>query len=265
MMEPRTITTLDGKFWQLQDILTEMQDDKFYYKYLGKNALSSSACSKLLDSPLKYLKSLGGESESTRALSVGSLFHYRILEPHKWTFLEENGRFLNVKGRNTVTYKEALAKYGEVYTLSEQREALEMANTFLMNSRCMDMLHHTRQEVPAIGDIFGMPFRAKADILGDGYLIDLKSTADVKSFRYSANKWNYDSQMYIYCTLFDIPYDCFTFVVVDKESYGLGIFECSKEFYLSGRNKVEMAVNIYRDYFIEQKKSPEEFYLYDVL
>lgn len=265
MIEPRTITTLDGKFWQLQDILQQMHDDSFYYDYLGQNALSSSACTKLLDSPLKYLKSLGGPSESSSALSVGSLFHYRILEPDKWKSLERNGRFLNVKGRNTKAYKDALSEYGEVYTSSEKRQAIEMSNTFLSNSRCMDMLNHTRQEVPAIGEIFGLPFRAKADILGDGYIVDLKSTAEVKSFRFSANKWNYDSQMYIYCTLFDIPYDCFTFVVVDKESYSLGIFECSKEFYLSGKNKVEMAVNIYRDYFIEQKRPPEEFYLYDVL
>jgi len=260
-MNPRTITTLDGRFWQVQDILNKMMDDEFYFGYLGENALSSSSCTKLLDSPLKYQQSLGGSTENSSALRIGSLFHYKILEPEKW----ESLKFVDVKSRNTIKFKEALSEYGEAYTLSEKRQAEDMANTFLVNSRCMDMLKHTRQEVPGIGEIFDFPFRAKADILGDGYIVDLKSTDDVKGFRYSANKWNYDSQMYIYCTLFDIPYDCFTFVVIDKKSNALGIFECSKEFYLSGKAKVETACQIYRDYFVDKKRSPEEFYLYDVL
>lgn len=260
-MEPRTITTLDGRFWQVQDILQEMMNDDFYYGYLGENALSSSSCSKLLDSPLTYEKSLGNNDSNSPALRIGSLFHYKILEPQKWNSIH----FVDVKSRNTIKFKEALSEYSEVYTLSEKRQAENMANTFLTNSKCMDMLKHTRQEVPGIGELFGLPFRAKADILGDGYIVDLKSTDDVKNFKYSAYKWNYDAQMYIYCTLFEVPYDCFTFAVVDKKSNSLGIFECSKEFYLRGKEKVETAVQIYGDYFIAKKKVPEEFYLYDVL
>ena len=262
-MEPRTIVTLDGRFWQIQDILQEMMDDDFYFGYMGENALSSSSCTSLLNSPLTYEKSLGGGKKDDASLRIGSLFHYKILEPEKWNSIH----FVDVKSRNTVKFKNAVAEYGEknVFTTSERSQAEGLANTFLMNSRCMDMLKHTRQEVPGVGDILGLPFRAKADILGDGYIVDLKSTKSVKDFKYSAYKWNYDSQMYIYCTLFEIPYDCFTFAVVDKDSNSLGIFECSKQFYLSGKEKVETAVNIYRDYFLEKKRVPEEFYLYDVL
>lgn len=258
------VTTLDGRFWELQDILEKMMDDDFYYNYLGKNALSSSSCTKLLESPRKYELSLNGHSEYTDALTIGSLVHYKILEPEKF----ESLHFVDVKGKTSKKFLLAAEEYGRAntYTIYDRFQAEDLADVFLNNSKCLDMLHHTRQEVPSFGDIFGLPFRAKADILGDGYIVDLKTTGKgVENFRYSAKKWNYDMQMYIYCTLFDIPYDCFTFVVIDKPSKGLGIFECSKEFYLQGKFKTEQAVQIYRDYFIDKKKEPSEFYLYDVL
>lgn len=255
-----TITTLDGRFWDKQDLLEKMHDDEFYYGYLGENALSSSACSKLIDSPKKYQDSLLQRSGESQALRDGWLFHCKILEPQKWneiTFVEGT--------KASKAYKEALKSHEMVYTNSEKWNAEDLAEVFLGNSRCLDMVKHTRSEVPAIGEIMGLPFRAKADILGDGYIVDLKTTKELQKFKWSADKWNYDMQMYIYCTLFDIPYDCFTFVVVDKYTKGLGIFECSKDFYLSGKNKLEQAIQIYGDYFIEKKKQPNEFYLYDVL
>jgi len=260
-----TVTTLDGRFWNTQDLLDKMHDDEFYYGYLGENALSSSACSKLLDSPKKYRDSLLKREGESQALRDGWLFHCKILEPHKWndiTFVEGT--------KASKAYKEALKSHEMVYTNSEKWNAEDLAEVFLSNSRCLDMVKHTRSEVPAIGEIMGMPFRAKADILGDGYIVDLKTTTirqggSLKDFKHSANKWNYDMQMYIYCTLFDIPYDCFTFAVIDKTSKGLGIFECSKDFYLSGKFKLEQSVQIYRDYFIDKKKDVTEFYLYDVL
>jgi len=260
-----TVTTLDGRFWNTQDLLDKMHDDEFYYGYLGENALSSSACSKLLDSPKKYRDSLLKREGESQALRDGWLFHCKILEPHKWndiTFVEGT--------KASKAYKEALKSHEMVYTNSEKWNAEDLAEVFLSNSRCLDMVKHTRSEVPAIGEIMGMPFRAKADILGDGYIVDLKTTTirqggSLKDFKYSADKWNYDMQMYIYCTLFDIPYDCFTFAVIDKTSKGLGIFECSKDFYLSGKFKLEQSVQIYRDYFIDKKKDVTEFYLYDVL
>mgnify|MGYP003135131097 FL=1 len=72
-------------------------------------------------------------------------------------------------------------------------------------------------------------------------------------------------QMYIYCTLFNISYKNFTFVVIDKFSKGLGIFECSKEFYKSGKYKTEQAVKIYKSFFIDKVRPTSEFYIYNVL
>ena len=257
-----TITTLDGKFWNKQELLDNMMDDDFYYGYLGSNVLSSSSCSKLLDSPKKYQDSLMQRSGEAQALRDGWLFHCKILEPEKWKELH----FVDVASKNSKVYKEALATHGKVYTQKEKWNAEDLSEVILGNSKCLDMLRGARTEVPAVGEIFDIPFRAKADILGGEYIVDLKTTSgDLHKFKWSADKWNYDMQMYIYCTLFDISYKNFTFVVVDKFSKGLGIFECSKDFYQSGKHKTLQAIRIYKDFFIEKKKSVKEFYLYDVL
>jgi hypothetical protein len=239
-----------------------MMDDEFYYQYLGSNALSSSSCSKLLESPKRYLDSLNERGGESQPLRDGWLFHCKILEPEKWKDIY----FVDVASKASKVYKEALSTHDKVFTLKEKFNAEDLSEIVLSNSKCVDMLRGARTEVPAIGEIFDIPFRAKADVLGGDYIVDLKTTSgDLQKFRWSADKWNYDMQMYIYCTLFDISYKNFTFVVVDKFSKALGVFECSKDFYESGKHKTQQAINIYKSFFIEKKKPVGEFYIYDVL
>lgn len=260
-----TITTFDGKFWDKQELLTRMGSDDFYYNYLGSNALSSSSCSDLLDSPKKYRDNLNIRTGENQAIRDGRLLHYKILEPEKW-----NGLLFVEGNKNSKQYKQALSEGKDVYTNIEKWNSEDLAEVFLGNSKCRDILNSARTEVPVIGEIFDLPFRGKADILGPEYIVDLKTTTirqggSLKDFKWSANKFNYDMQMYIYCTLFNISYKNFTFIVIDKTSKGLGIFECSKDFYESGKHKTLQAVRIYKDFFIDKKKDVKEFYLYDVL
>ena len=44
------ITTLDGDIHNKEDLLKDMEDDDFYYVYLGKAALSSTSLKTLLKS-----------------------------------------------------------------------------------------------------------------------------------------------------------------------------------------------------------------------
>ena len=258
-----TITTFDGKFWNKQELLTKMNDDDFYFNYLGKNVLSSSSCSYLLNSPKNYKDKLVAEfNKPSPQQRIGSLVHYRILEPEKWDKIH----FVDTKSVANKIYKEALNTHKLVYLKQEKDLAEELAYSILDISKCLAMLRNARTEVPAISEIFDLPFRGKADILGADYIVDLKThTGDLKKFRWKADDFNYDMQMYIYCTLFDISYKNFTFLVMDKQSKSIGVFEISKEFYNSGRRKTLDAVNIYKQYFIEKKRKVEEFYLYDVL
>ena len=63
---------------------------------------------------------------------------------------------------------------------------------------------------------------------------------------WSAKRYNYDSQAYIYKQLFDKD---MVFIVVDKQTNQLGIFECSQQFYDNGRDKVERALEVWDRYY----------------
>jgi hypothetical protein len=101
-------------------------------------------------------------------------------------------------------------------------------------------------EEPIIGEIKGLQWKAKADIVTEDSIIDLKTTSDINKFRWSAKSYNYDSQCYIYQQLFGKP---LYFYVIDKESEQLGLFRPSEEFVRGGEAKVERAMEVYYRYF----------------
>jgi hypothetical protein len=224
-----------------------MVDDNFYYGELNTLALSSSSIKLLLSSPktYKYVTKYG--STETQPLRDGRLVHQAILEPQK--FSEQI--FVNVSSKNTKKYKEAKEKYGEVYTRSEKENAEKMADAFFKNEQALKQITNCKFEIPAIGIIQGFPFRGKADVIKNNNIVDLKTTTDIRGFPYSAKKYSYDVQCYIYCQLFNITYENFKFVVIDKGSLDIGIWNCSEEFYLEGKRKTINAIQIFEKFFIE--------------
>ena len=74
----------------------------------------------------------------------------------------------------------------------------------------------------------------------------MKSTSDISKFKYSARKYNYDSQCYIYQELFGKP---LVFYVVDKLTKMLGIYHPSADFIERGRNKVTEAIKVHKKFF----------------
>ena len=241
-----TIQLLNGETFREDEILELMLNDEFYYGYLGKAALSSSSIKLLLDSPKKYKYVTKYGSQESNALDAGWLFHTCILEPDVF----EKQIFVDVQSKNTKAYKLAKEKHGKVYTMKQKNDAERLADAFFRNEHALKLITDCEFEVPAIGMVQGYPFRGKADVLGKG-IVDLKTTADLKAFSYSAKKYGYDVQVYLYSELFNKPYEEFKFVAIDKGSLDIGIFNCSEEFYFRGEEKVEKALDLYNKFFIE--------------
>lgn len=241
------IQLLNGEKWSKEELLKKMDDDSFYYGHLGKHALSSSSIKLLQSSPKKYhYVTKYGQSES-QALRDGWLFHTSILEPDVFS----SQIFVDVQSKNTKKYKEALAEHGKVFTMKEKRDAERLADAFLKNEQALQLITKCDFEVPAVGLIDGIPFRGKADVLGKHGIVDLKSCVDIRSFPYSAKKYGYDIQVYIYCQLFDIPYTEFKFAALDKGTLDIAIYDVSEDFYLEGERKTLEAIDIYRTFFID--------------
>jgi hypothetical protein len=239
------IKTFDNKIWDKQELIDNMYDDTFYYGYLGKQALSSSSLKMVLSSPktYKYVTKYG-QSE-TQPLRDGKLFHTMILEPHKIDELT----IVDVATKAGKAYKEAKAEGKEVYTTNEIKAAERLADAILRNDEAVHYMSKAQFEIPEIAMINGIPFRAKADILKDNMIVDLKTTTGLNELTYSADKYSYDLQAYHYREMFNV--DEFVFVCIDKGSLDIGIFECSDEFYEKGKRKLEQGIDNYKYFFGE--------------
>lgn len=239
------IKLLNNKEYDVVELTKKMYDDEFYYGELSNIALSSSAIKLLYDSPKKYyyIKKYGGQS--SQGLRDGWLLHCLLLEPEK--FAEQI--FVDVQSKNTKAYKLAVEEHGTVYTQKEKKDAERLADAILKNEQALRKLQNSSYEVPVIGNVLGYPFRGKADILNENGITDIKTCQDIKAFPYSAKKYGYDIQVFLYCELFGLEFFEFDFLVVDKSSLDVGIYTVSEEFYNSGREKVLKGIDVYNTYF----------------
>ena len=253
------ITTFDNKQWDEKDILKRMLDDEFYYGYLGSNALSKSACSKLLLGPKAYVKSLKKATE-TQALRDGRLIHLCTLEPHRIKDLT----IVDIASKRGKAWDIALGQNNPqmVYTKKELDYANSIANELL---NCKDVINYFKDaefEIPGIKMIDDLAFRGKADVMNGSTIIDVKTTTKIDSFKYSAKAFDYDLQAALYLRLFDC-YE-FVFIAIDKETKEIKIFECNDSFISNGELKLEMAINKYREY-LEIQNELDNYVTYEIL
>ena len=119
-------------------------------------------------------------------------------------------------------------------------------------------------EVPGIKEIHGEMWKGKADIVNhsERLIIDLKMTSDIAKFRYSASKYNYDSQAYIYNQLFGYE---MIFMVIDKNTHQIKICDCSSSFYSKGQDKVQQAVAQYDLFFNTKDFDPHQYFKTETL
>lgn len=224
------------------EILEILKSDTEYYSGAGKNYLSNSDISTLLNDPASF----GKPKEKTLAMLQGSYFHTAILEPEKL----KNFQIVEASTRSTKIYQEAvLEAQADMLLLKKEVDELEsMAQSLMSNITFFDMIRDpgNRYEVPSVGVIGGLDWKGKADIVGNDLIIDLKTTSKLDDFKYSARKYNYDSQAFIYSQLFGLP---MVFIVVEKETNRLGFFDCSDEFLEYGRQKVIRAIEVYERFF----------------
>ena len=236
-----------------QEVLKALEDDTNYYGDFGKKYLSNSDIGTLLTNPL----ALGKQQAQRPAFLVGGYFHSAILEPDKL----KNFKIVEATTRNTKAYKEISG--GEMCLLKHEVDQIElMTEKMLDNEVCRDLIRsgNVKYEQPEITELEGQMWKGKADIVNhdEKLIIDLKTTADITKFKYSASKYNYDSQAYIYSKLFGYE---MLFIAIDKNTHQIGIFDCSPEFYERGQDKVKRAVEAYELFYKSEDFDPKQYFL----
>ena len=242
---------------QKQKILKKLNNDEHYYGDFGKQFLSNSDIYYLLKDPLKFQQ----QQERSAAFLVGGYFHTCILEPNKL----KKFKVIKSTTRNTKHYKEMSG--GELCLLQHEVDNIELMKEKLMdNNICADLItgangvEFNEYEVPMIKEIEGMTWKGKADIVNhdEKLIIDLKTTGDILKFKNSAYRFNYDSQAFIYSQLFGYE---FLFIVIDKTSHQIGLYDCSPRFYESGKDKVSRAVEAYDLFFKTEDFDPKQYFI----
>ncbi len=239
------------------DVIKKLRNDEHYYGDFGKKYLSNSDISTLLTNPL----ALGKASEMRPAFLVGGYFHTAILEPNKL----KKYKVVKSSNRNTKAYKEMSG--GELCLLQHEVDKIElMVDKMLSNNMCKELIQGSwvEHEQPGIKKIEGQMWKGKADIInhGERLVIDLKTTSDIQKFRWSASKYNYDSQAYIYSELFGYE---MVFIVIDKNTNQIGLFDCSPEFYAKGQDKVQRAVEAYKLFYKQEGFDPKQYFMNQTL
>ena len=222
-----------------KEMYWKLKSDEHYYGEYGQQFLSNSNISTLLKNP----KDLHKPRPGSPAFLIGGYFHTPILEPQKL----KSFKIVEASTRNTKAYKEISG--GEMCLLQKEADQVNvMTEVMLDNDVCRDLikpvLGNVVYEEPHVVELFGNKWKGKADIVNheEKLVIDLKTTADIDKFRWSASKYNYDSQAYIYSKLFGYE---MLFIVIDKTTHQIGLFDCSPEFYKSGEDKVRRASDAY--------------------
>ena len=105
-----------------KEIIERLKNDEDYYGDFGKQYLSNSDISSLLNNPLEFKK----PSPPNPAFVIGGYFHTCILEPHKL----DKYKIVKASTRNTKAYKEIA---GEDICLLEQ-EADKIKNLMEKNN-----------------------------------------------------------------------------------------------------------------------------------
>ena len=240
-----------------EDQLNKLREDEHYYGEFGKQFLSNSDISTLLTNPL----SLGQQMGPIPAFLVGGYFHTAILEPHKL----KNFKIVKSASRNSKAYKEMSG--GELCLLEHEADKTDLlVETMMSNEFCKRMIRgkNVEYEVPGIAEIHGKLWKGKADIINhdEKLIIDLKTTADISKFRYSATKYNYNSQAYIYQKLFGYE---MIFIVIDKSTQQIGVYDCSSKFLSYGEDKVQKAVEAYDLFYNNPEFKPENYFINQTL
>ena len=221
-----------------KEALKRLNSDSDYYGEYGKQFLSFSDIGSLLKNPAKFKQS----AEQSINMLIGGYFHTLVCEPDK----VEKYKIIDASTRGTKKYKEFSG--GELCLLQTEVDKIEaLRKRLLANDIVRGLIQgdNIEYEKPQIEEIHGEWWKGKADIINhdEKLIIDLKTTNDLNGFRYSAKKWNYDSQAYIYQRLFGYE---FIFIAIDKNTHNIGVYDCSPQFLENGEQKVVDAIENYR-------------------
>jgi hypothetical protein len=240
----------------IKDAIKRLQSDEEYYGEFGSQFLHNSDIYTFLNNPQDY----GTPKTDTVPMMFGRAFHEQVL------FNNCNQEYVDASTRNTKIYKQELEDSGvDLILLKKEYEDIKLLKGKTISHVIVNEVLSSsgiKKEIPSLGQLTdsGILWACKADIITKDYVYDLKTTSSLSGFKKSARMYNYDSQAYIYSTLFQKP---MRFIVAEKGTGAIGLFDTSDEAYHRGREKVLETEALYKKYFLYNEDDISNYYRYD--
>ena len=267
-----------------------MQFAKAIQDKTGKGYVSASSLkyavpsSKDFDMMAWELNMKGELKKSGKAFTFGGLYDMLLLEPdkvwEKYVVLKDDTICEEIGGKNpraTKRYKEwkaeQLSGNREVVSQVEVNTAKVMTRR-LRNSEVVDYAtgeivsldKYVQGEVQKefntwIGEI---PVRGFLDVLGDGFITDVKTTRSLSSFKWDVRDFNYDLQAWMYCKVYGV--DEFYWLAQAKDKpYTCALIKASEETLARGEEKFYSAIANIEQWLINEPKDTSKFAVQYVL
>lgn len=236
--------------------------------YHASEGISNTAISLILDCPARYYHQYLSEKKikkETTALTVGSLIHALVLEPHlvdsKFTIVPKdvdirlsskkgktNFELLSLAGLPLIKFKD----YIECKSIADAvRQHRDFEGSFL-NAKIENSFFSTDED--------GVALKCRPDFYNDFMLCDLKTTVncDPREFEKTIMSYGYHRQaainLDIATKLTGRFYDSFLFVVVEKKPpYLCEFFLIGDESIDQGRKEYKTGIEIYKKCLSENK------------
>lgn len=242
-----------------QTAIKKLKDDKNYYGEYGRQFLSNSDIASLLWNPQEFRKS----SLEGKAIVEGRYFHTLMLEPDK---LKEFP-ICSANMRRGKVWDECIEKFGttDIILQKEADDIQKAADKMRSNLYFFEQIYQEENifEQPGILELYGEKWKGKADVLTKDFVIDLKTTSSIKDFKKNSYWYCYDSQSYLYSQIFGKP---MKFLVIDKKTHQLGVFEPGDHMYESGKQKVIKAVEEYRRFYgSNPTEDIESYFIHEII
>ena len=159
-----------------------MADDEQYFRGVGKQYLSKSSVGPLLWDVRQFMT----DTDHNINFELGSYFHHLLIEPEK----AHLDHVVKSTTRTTKVYKEYVKNNDIPFAVLEhEKENIELCAKAMLNlPEFNDVIYDIENEfeVAAVGQINGIWWKGKADIVAPDMIFDLKTTSDITRFVSSA-------------------------------------------------------------------------------
>ena len=256
----------------------------------GKGYVSASSLKYAIPNSKDYdmmaweLNMKGELKKTGKHFTFGGLYDMLLLEPNKvwdkYIVLDDDEICAEIGGKNpraTKKYKEwketQLMGGKELVSRVEVNTAKVMVNRL----RSSEVVDYETGEVVGLdryiqGDvqkefntwIGEVPVRGFLDVLGDGFITDVKTTRSLSSFKWDVRDLNYDLQAYIYCKVFGVT-DFYWLAQVKDKPYTCALYKASDETLQQGERKFNEAVFNIEQWLIQQPRDTNKFAIQDVI